>query len=244
VRYVALGKVAVTDELTHKIAGVTIDINDLWAAVIAAGLVLWFGLHVARRATSGKPTKAQLLWELIVGTVSDQVERMLGPSGRPVVPLAVTLFVFILTCNWMEIFFWTGHDPSYMPTPTSNVNIDYMMALVVFVTVNVVAIRKAGLKRYLAHFFKPYAALFPLKLIEEISKPLTLSLRLFGNVFTGALVFALLAGLFAHFLPPIFVGDVIWLPFDLAIFLIQAFIFALLTVIYYQQALEVATDEH
>ncbi len=243
-RVLAVGTVNVTDELTKKIFGFTIDINDLWATVIAGLIVCGFGLWIARGATAGVPSKGQLFWEAVVETVGDQVERNIGPQGRRVVPLAITLFVFILTSNWMELFFWTGHNPAYLPTPTSNVNLDYMMALVVFVVVNFVAIKHAGPVRYFKHFFEPYAILFPLKLVEEITKPLTLSLRLFGNVFTGALVFALLSGLFVHVLWPVFIGDIIWLPFDLFIFLIQAFIFALLTVIYYQQALEVAEAGH
>lgn len=234
--------VSSTDEYTPKIFGVRIDANDLWATAIAAILVIGFGLYVARRAHSGVPSKPQVLWEIVVGGVSDQVERMLGPGGRPVVPLAVTLFMFILGCNWLEFFFWTGHVTALVPTPTSNVNLDYAMALFVFVVTNAVAIRKAGLRRYVGHFFSKPRALAPLKIIEELVKPLSLSLRLFGNVFTGALIFALLSGLFVSIYVPIFLIDIIWLPFDLAVFLIQAFIFALLTVIYYQQALEVGSE--
>lgn len=233
--------VSSTDEYTPKIFGIRFDANDLWVTAIAGVLVIGFGLYVARRAHSGVPSKPQVLWEMVVGGVSDQVERMLGPGGRPVVPLAVTLFVFILCCNWFELFFWTGHVTSLLPTPTSNVNLCYAMALFVFVTTNVVAIRKAGVRRYVGHFFKP-APMAPLKIIEELVKPLSLSLRLFGNVFTGALIFALVAGLFASVYVPIFIIDIVWLPFDLGVFLIQAFIFALLTVIYYQQALEVASE--
>lgn len=243
-RVVATAKVHVTDELTRKFLGYSFDVNDLWALAVAGILVCGFGLYVARKASAGTPSKAQLLWEVVVGTVSDYVEETIGPAGRPVVPLAVTLFVLILTCNWLEVFFWTGHNPSYMPTPTSNVNIDYMMAFLVFVVTNAVAIKRAGLKRYLAHFGRSPIWLLPLWIIEELIKPITLSLRLFGNVFTGALVFALVSGLFLHFLPPVFFIDIIWLPFDLGIFLIQAFIFALLTIIYYQQAVDVASGHH
>lgn len=234
--------VSSTDEYTPKIFGFDIDANVLWATAVAAILVIGFGLFVARRARPGVPSKPQVLWELVVGGVSDQVERMIGPMGRAVVPLAVTLFVFILACNWLELFFWTGHVTSLMPTPTSNVNIDYAMALVVFIVTNVVAFRHAGFRLYFGRFLKP--GLGQLALVEELVKPLSLSLRLFGNVFTGALIFALLSGLFASIYVPIFLIDIVWLPFDLAVFLIQAFIFALLSVIYYQQALDVAKGGH
>ena len=84
----------------------------------------------------------------------------------------------------------------------------------------------------------------PITRIREIVKPVSLSLRLFGNVFSGALIFALVSGLFASVYVPIAIIDVVWLPFDLAVFFLQAFIFALLTVIYYQQALDVAHGGH
>jgi F-type H+-transporting ATPase subunit a len=237
--YLAAINVSVTDEKPIKIFGLTIDINDLWAVVVAALIVCGTGYLVARKASSGVPSKPQILWELIVGFWSDQVEAMVGPAGRAVVPLAITLFTFILACNWLEVFFWSGHGPSYLPTPTSNVNIDYMMALVVFVVTNAVALR-GGVRRYATRFVRPYKALLPLNIIEEVIKPVTLSLRLFGNVFSGALIFALVAGLFATTYLPILPLDFVWLLFDLAIFFIQAFIFALLTVIYYQQAIAVA----
>lgn len=235
--------VSATDEWPTKVFGVTIDANVLWATAIAAIVVIFFGLWVARRTTDGVPSKPQVLWELVVGGVSDQVERMIGPEGRPVIPLAVLLFVFILACNWLEIFFWGGHKTALLPTPTSNVNIDYAMALVVFIVTNVTAFRHAGAKRYFMRFVKP-PGLGQLTLVEEIVKPVSLSLRLFGNVFSGALIFSLVAGLFASIYVPIFLIDIIWLPFDLAVFFLQAFIFALLTIIYYQQALNVAHGGH
>lgn len=240
---VLAANVSATDEYTPKIFGIDWDANVFWATIIAAVIVILFGLWMARRATDGVPSKPQVLWELVVGGVSDQVERMIGPEGRPVVPLAVTLFVFILACNWLEVFFWTGHETALVPTPTSNVNIDYAMALVVFIVTNVVAYRHAGFRRYFGRFIRPLG-LGQLTLVEEIVKPVSLSLRLFGNVFSGALIFALVSGLFASIYVPIFLIDIIWLPFDLAVFFIQAFIFALLTIIYYQQALNVAHGGH
>ncbi|MCL2395701.1 MAG: F0F1 ATP synthase subunit A, partial [Acidimicrobiaceae bacterium] len=196
--------VSATDEWTTKIFGVTIDANDLWGAVLAAIIVIAGALWMSRRVTDGVPGKAQVLWELVVGGVSDQVEAMIGPEGRPIIPLAVTLFVFILTCNWIEIFFWSGHATALMPTPTSNVNIDYGMALIVFIVTNVTAFRHAGAKRYFMRFVKP-PGLGQLTLVEEIVKPVSLSLRLFGNVFSGALIFSLVAGLFAKIYVPIFI---------------------------------------
>lgn len=232
------GNVCVTDDLVRRIFGFNIQINDLWAMVIAALVVGGSGLVVARRSTAGVPGKAQLLWETVVGSIEDQVEERIGPTGRRVVPLAITLFAFILIANWLEIFWPAGHDPNYLPTPTSNVNVDYIMALTVFVFTNGTAIKRAGLGRYVKHYFQPFSWMFIFNIAEELAKPLSLALRLFGNVFAGALILALIAGLFPYFIIP--VADIVWVPFDLGIFAIQAFIFALLAIIYYQQAVSIA----
>lgn len=234
------GNVCVTDDLTVKVFGRTIAINDLWATVVAAAIVAVAGLVVARRATSGTPGKLQLVVEGLIGAVTTQVEERMGSRGRQVIPLAVCLFAFILVANWFEFFWWAGHSPNYMPTPTSNVNIDFAMAFTVLIYTNAVAIKRAGLRRYIGHFARYGKALAPIFVVEELSKFLSLPLRLFGNVFTGALVLALIAGLFPLFIIPF--ANIIWVPFDLFIFAIQAFIFALLTIVYYQQAVDIAEE--
>lgn len=232
------GNVCVTDGLSLKVFGTAITVNDVWSTVIAAAIVAGSGLLVARKVTSGVPGKAQLLWETLVGSIEEQVEERIGPAGRRVVPLAVVLFAFILIANWLEIFWPAGHDPNFIPTPTSNVNLCYLMAVTVFAFTTGTAIKRAGLRRYIKHFFEPYPVFFLFTAVEEIVKPVSLALRLFGNVFAGALILALIAGLFPLYIIPF--PDLIWVPFDLFIFAIQAFIFALLTVIYYQQAVGVA----
>jgi F-type H+-transporting ATPase subunit a len=238
VKVLAATSVSVSDGWEKTFFGLSFSINDIWAAFLAFLVVGTFGFLVARKATSGVPSRAQLIWEVVVGAVQDQVESMIGPAGRPIVPVAITLFVFILCCNWFELFFWTGHTTALLPTPTSNVNIDYAMAIFVIGMAQITGLRRAGPLKYIRHYTNP------LNLVELISNFLSLALRLFGNVFAGALSFALLAGLFKTLLPAVFVGDILWLPFDLVIFLIQAFIFSLLSIVYYQQAVAIASGGH
>jgi F-type H+-transporting ATPase subunit a len=146
-----------------------------------------------------------------------------------VVPLAVTLFLFILVANWIALV-PTGHDPEWVPPPASDVNLTYALALVVIVMVHVTGVRRRGFKHYYHHLFQPHWAMFPINLIEELAKPLTLALRLFGNIFSGVIMVSLI-GLFPAFI--LWAPDVIWKLFDAFIGLIQAFIFALLTIIYF-----------
>ena len=107
-----------------------------------------------------------------------------------VVPLAMTLFLFILIANWLAII-PTGHHPEYAPPPASDVNLTYALALFVIVTMHVAGVRKNGLRGYYAHLFRKPYMLVPLNILEELIKPITLALRLFGNIFAGTIMVAL-----------------------------------------------------
>jgi F-type H+-transporting ATPase subunit a len=165
------------------------------------------------------------------------VEGNLGRVHPFVVPLAVALFFFILISNWLEMI-PTG---DVIKAPTADVNLVYALALLVIVGVHVFGIRERGLKGYLEHYAQPNLALLPLNIIEEIVKPFTLALRLFGNIFAGGIMIALIA-----FLLPLYTvwgADVIWKLFDMFIGAIQAFIFALLTILYFGM-MSSHDDEH
>ena len=104
-----------------------------------------------------------------------------------------------------------------------------MLALLVIVTMHVTGIRKNGLRGYYHHLIPPSPWLLLRNLIEEIMRPVTLALRLFGNIFSGVIMVSLIAALPAYVL---WAPDILWKLFDMFIGLIQAFIFALLTVLY------------
>ena len=181
-----------------KVLGLTVNMDIVWATIIAGLVVVALGMLLRSRATSGVPSKFQLLWELVVGAVQKQVDESIGPRGAKVVPLALTLFVFIFTCNLFEVL-GIGSRFEFLPAPTSDINLPLAMALYVFVLTNAAAIRNRGVGGYVAHYLKqPFSPkLFPINLfmngIEEIIKPLTLTLRLFGNLFAGGLMLSLLA---------------------------------------------------
>lgn len=224
--------------ITARFAGITLYTDEIVATVIAGAIVIGLGLYVRAKLTSGVPGKLQLAFETIVDWVSTQVESSMGEGGRPIIPLAVTLFFFILIANWLEML-PTGHDPQYLPAPTGDINFVAAMAVFVIVLVHATWIRKQGLRRYLGHYTKPYLALFPINVLEELVKPVTLTLRLFGNIFAGGVLLVLIAALFpARFIVPIPIADVVWKAFDgLFVGPVQAFIFTLLTILYFQSAI-------
>ncbi|HWU33246.1 MAG TPA: FoF1 ATP synthase subunit a, partial [Marmoricola sp.] len=131
-----------------------------------------------------------------------------------------------------------------LPAPTSDTNLTYALGIMAVASVWVYGIRTKGLKGYLKHFIEPYPVLLPLNILEELVKPITLALRLFGNIFAGGIMLALIASLIEGWkvggLP---LGEplggalnVVWKLFDMAIGGVQAFMFALLTVLYYAMA--------
>jgi F-type H+-transporting ATPase subunit a len=230
--------IPVGDHVTRKIFGLNFNLDTIWTTGIAAAIVLGLGFYLRSRATAGVPGKLQLFWELVIGAVSDQVENALGARYRRVVPLAVTLFMFILVADWLEIFPGLFHNTDYVPSPTADVNLTYALGALVFVLTTGAAIRAKGIGGYFKNFFRKPVAMFPLHVIEEIAKPLTLALRLFGNLFSGGIMIALLISFPIAFFPASIAFTVAWKLFDMFIGVIQAFIFALLTILYYQFAVE------
>ena len=245
--------ISVGDHLKRQLFGLTINLDIVWATCIAGAIVITLGLILRAKATSGVPGKFQLLWEMAVGAVQTQVDDSIGPRGAKVVPLALTLFIFIFTCNLFEVV-GIGSKLDVLPAPTSDINLPLAMALYVIVMVHRAAIKNRGVGGYLKHYVtQPFSPkLFPVNMfmnvIEELVKPVTLTLRLFGNLFAGGLMLSLLAALVIWKLGPVPIGGILsvpftllWKTFDMAIGAIQAFIFALLTILYFDTAM--AQDE-
>lgn len=235
---VALGAVNIPVGDHVKRAGLNLD--TMWTTVLSAAICIGMGFYVRKRATTGVPGKLQWAWEGLVGTVADQVKNSLGSGFRRVVPLAVSIFVLVLVADWMEILPGLFHNTDYFPSPSADVNFTYALGMTVFVATNVTGIRVKGFRKYVAHFFRKPVVMFPLHILEELVKPFTLGLRLFGNLFAGGIMIALLLSL-AHVTAFIWASvgfSVLWKLFDMFIGLIQAFIFALLTILYFQFAVE------
>jgi F-type H+-transporting ATPase subunit a len=226
---VAETNIQVGHHITATFLGLTFNVDTIWSSVFAGAVVVGLGFWVARKSSATHPTRTQLAWELIITYLQNEVEGSLGKVNRFVVELSVALFTFILVSNWLELI-PTGEDPKYLPAPTSDVNLTYALALFVIVGVHIYAFRQKGFRGYFRTYAHGPKILIPLTVIEEIVKPFTLALRLFGNIFAGGIMLAIIG------LIPIwgFWGpNLVWKAFDMFIGLIQAFIFALLTIIYF-----------
>jgi F-type H+-transporting ATPase subunit a len=226
-----------------------LDLDTIWSTLAAVVIVVVMGMYLRSHATKGVPGKMQLVWETGVQAVRQQVEGSIGPRGAAVVPLAVALFVFILVADWFSVL-GIGSEIEWIGPPTSDINVTLALAFIVIIPVHIASVRARGIGGYIKHYVsQPFPkALFPVNVfingVEEIAKPLTLALRLFGNLLSGGLMLALIAALGVWTIASIPVGDVatillnpVWKVFDLAIGAIQAFIFALLTILYFDSAM-------
>jgi F-type H+-transporting ATPase subunit a len=228
--------------------GLTIDTDIAASTLLALAIVIFMGLRLRAKVTDGVPGKFQLLWEiLVVDIVGDLATSAVGEKGKKFVPIGVTVFIFVLVCNWIGFLptaMHPGQSGEIFPAPTSDVNLPLALALFVITWVHIESVRARRIGGYFRHYGKPYAALTPINLVEEVTKPITLTLRLFGNLFSGGLMIVVVAALMAKAIGPF---EIIWKPFDLAIGAIQAYIFMLLTIIYFGLAMshdEQHDEEH
>ena len=222
--------IEVGHHITWNVFGLTWNVDTILSTLVAGVIVIGLGFAMRRRLNARKPTGLQLFFETVTGWVERQVEETMGIRTAPfVVPLATTLFVFLLVANWLSLL-PTGHHPEYLPPPAADVNLTYALALLVIVWMYVTGIRNRGFRNYFHHLTQPYPAMLPINLIEEIARPITLALRLFGNMFSGVIMVSLIALFPAYIL---WAPEIVWKLFEMFIGLIQAFIFALLTILYF-----------
>ncbi len=242
--------ITIGEHHTAEFFGMTFNLDTIYSTLLAGGIVLLLGF-LARRAltrdsTDHVPTKLQILWESVVKEVNTQVEDNLGKVHPFVTPLAISLFFFILFANWLELLpTEINHELHLTPAPTADTNLTYAMAALVFVSTWIYGIRQRGFGGYFKGFLSGsiannkvidgLARMFftLLNILEELIKPLTLALRLFGNIFAGGIMLSLI-GLMPLYI--LWAPNLIWKAFDMFIGGIQAFIFALLTVLYFAMA--------
>ncbi|MGI8752077.1 MAG: F0F1 ATP synthase subunit A [Acidimicrobiales bacterium] len=210
-------------------AGVTVNAGTLRASVLAAVVVVAAGLVTRWRITAGRPGRVQVAWETLVGGMD---RRVILATGRPrpaVVPLAVALFLFILVANLLRVLPGTS---SFLPSATADLNLTVALTVIVLTVTHIAALRARGPGGYLRHYLEPFWWLAPINVLTEIVRPVTLALRLFGTAFAGGLVIALIGELIPPAVAP--VPHVIWAMFDVALGVVQAVIFALLAILYYE----------
>ena len=263
----AHGYASPTEYIQHHLTNLTVKVGDggFWTihldtflTSMILGVVAFGGLYfVSRRVTTGVPGRLQAFVELLYDFVDNQVKDIFHGDRRFVVGLSLTVFVWVLLMNAMDfipIDWFAGAMgligiPNWKPVPTSDLNTTLALSLSVIVLTMIFSVKVKGVGGYIHELFcTPFGSnplLWPLnflfQLIELISKPLSLGLRLYGNIYAGEIIFLLIGMLGAIGIGGALMGGVLhaaWIIFHILIVPLQAFIFMMLTAVYVAMAHE------
>jgi F-type H+-transporting ATPase subunit a len=238
----------------------TLHLDTLIVSILVGFVGLGFFWWIGRGATSGVPGKRQAFVELCFEFVDNQVKGIFhGDRHKFMAPLALTVFVWVLLMNAMDflpvdIMAWLtglipGADHGFRIVPTADVNTTFALALTVWLLMIGSAVKAKGVGGFLHELFcSPFGSnplLWPLNflfnLVEYISKPLSHSMRLFGNMYAGEIIFLLLWLMAAVGVVGSIAAIVLglgWAIFHILIVVLQAYIFMMLTIVYIQMAHE------
>lgn len=230
-------------------------------------IFLWIFRSAAKKATTGVPSKFQCFIEMIVEFVGDNVRDTYHGKSALIAPLALTIFVWVFLMNLMDLipvdflpafagfvgetaFGMDSHDVYMKIVPTTDINLTAALAIGVFLLMIGYSIRMKGIGGFIAELtLHPFSTksklgmvfLIPCNLLLEtialISKPFSLALRLFGNLYAGELIFILIGAVGLMQLPLHF----IWAVFHILVIVLQAFVFMMLTIVYLSMA---SADNH
>ncbi|MEX2126429.1 MAG: F0F1 ATP synthase subunit A [Woeseia sp.] len=239
-----------------------VNVDSMVFSVLLGVVFIWLFGSVAKKASAGKPGKLQAAVEILVDFVDSSVRDTFHGENKLIAPLALTIFVWVFLMNLMDLlpvdwlpFFAENvlNVPYLKVVPTTDVNITFGMSIAVFILIVVFTVMNKGFSGFIGeltlHPIAPptkglgliaapfiIAFNFILESVSLLAKPLSLSLRLFGNMFAGELIFILIAILGIWQLPLHF----LWAVFHVLIITLQAFIFMMLTIVY----LSLASEKH
>lgn len=197
-------------------------IVNTWIVMALLVGVSW--LVTRRLRPDAPPGRLRNALEVLVQMIEEQVHAVAQRSVHQVMYFAGTLFLFIATANLL------GLVPGFLP-PTGSLSTTLALALAVLLAVPIFSIGHGGLGHYLRHFAQPSVLLLPINILGEFSKAVSLSIRLYGNIMSGAVIAAIILGIAPFFFP------VVMELFGLLVGLIQAYIFAILATVYISSAM-------
>ena len=233
----------------------TFNLDSLFFSVLLGILFLWIFYRVAQKATSGVPSKLQCAVEMIFEFVNNTVKDMFTGQNKLIAPLALTVFIWVFLMNLLDLIpvDFLPYAAQYIGlshlrvVPTADVSITMSMSLGVFVLIIIYSIKYKGItgfiKEYTLHPFNHWAFApinLVLELVSLLAKPVSLGLRLFGNMYAGELIFILIAALLPWWSQ--WVLSLPWAIFHILIITLQAFIFMVLTIVYL--AMASTTEDH
>jgi F-type H+-transporting ATPase subunit a len=191
---------------------------------LTMALLVAVSFWVSRRLREGADLPPlQGLLEIVVEAICRQIQEVSQQDPEPYLPFVGSLFLFILSANLLTIL------PGYQP-PTGSLSTTVALAVCVFIAVPIYGIRQAGLRTYLASYLEPTPLMLPFQVIGEFSRTVALAMRLFGNIMSGTLITAILLSIVPLFVP------VLMQALGLVFGVIQAYVFAVLALVYISSA--------
>lgn len=244
----------------------TLNLDTLFFSIVLGSIVLLLLYFGARRVTTGVPGKLQNFAEIMLSFADNQVKDSFHGQNKLIGPLALTIFAWVFLMNFMDIvpvdilpLAAKGMGIHYLKAvPTNDLNLTFGMSLSVFLLIIFYSIKIKGIKGFVKELtlqpfnhplFIPFNLL--LELVGLIAKPISLALRLFGNLYAGELIFILIALLTLNATSSSVVGTatlgvaqfllaLAWSIFHILVITLQAFIFMVLTIVY----LSLAHEDH
>ena len=202
---------------------ITATLVFTWVTMLILAVVSF--LLTRNMKAEGEISKGQNILEALVETIRSQIKQISQQDPGKYLPFIGTLFIFILTSNILSIV------PGFRP-PTGSLNTTIALAICVFLAVPVYGIADQGVGDYLKEYIKPTVVMLPFNIISEISRTLSLAIRLYGNVMSSSIIVAILLGVIPLFFP------VIIQALGLLTGVIQAYIFAILAIVYIASSTE------
>ncbi|MCF6202663.1 MAG: F0F1 ATP synthase subunit A [Methylococcaceae bacterium] len=227
----------------------TLHLDTLFFSAVLGGLFILFFKSVAEKVTTGVPGPAQNFAEMMIEFVDQQVKDTFHGQSKLIAPLGLTIFCWVFLWNMMDLLpvdllslISSLMGIEYLRVvPSTDLNATFALSISVFILIIFYSIKIKGVLGFARELtctpFGPWMMPFNLllKVVEEIAKPISLALRLFGNLYAGELIFILIA-LLPAFIQPLLSFP--WAIFHILIIVLQAFIFMVLTIVYLSMAHE------
>ncbi|WP_308636724.1 F0F1 ATP synthase subunit A [Paenibacillus silvisoli] len=242
-----------------NLGGIRFDLAAIIMIVITSIIVFVIAKLAVRGASVTNPTKMQNFLEWVIEFVQNIIGTTMDlKKGRPYLTLGIAMIMYLFVANLLGLPFGIiteahhgatflgmelnlhGEEEAHIAwwkSPTADVAVAGALMAIVIVLTHIEGLRR-NRKHYLKHYFEPYAAFFPLNVIKEIAKPLSLSLRLYGNIFAGEVMIGVIMGMGWFGIPAL----IVWQGFSIFVGAIQSFVFVMLTMVYMSQA--IVHEEH
>ncbi len=236
-------------DVNHPTVGtwpLQINVDTIYNTLIVCGILLVIALLLRRNLREGTPGRFQNAVEAIIEFLQSLIKDTLGTKPIAIAPIAISLFMFILIANFLGLL-------PIFKSPTNDINTTIGLAIFSIGLLHFYSVKFRGPVGYVKHYFSivqpkwtgPWGwtriVFALLEVIQEVSRPVTLSFRLYFNIFVGELMVALIISLFPAVIAP-FPG-VIWVLFSIFVGAVQAFIFTMLTIAYIAMGTETSHDD-